>query len=693
MNKMIPLALAAAGAHPAVAEQLPMEHVLVSVPLHKQTAETALPITVLSGEDLSRAAAATIGDTLNNAPGLANASFGPGVGQPVIRGQQGPRVMVLQNGTSSADASSLSADHAVSVEALLADSIEILRGPATLLYGGGAIGGVVNVVDNRIPTRRHGTLEGGAEYRHDDASDMDTLVGRLDGGSGGFAFHLDGLQRDWNDLEIPGAAAREHDHEEDALEAETTDGYIANSDGRTRSGTVGGSYHFDDGFIGLAVSRLENEYGIPPGAHAHHDDEEAVGAGPDAAGEDDHEASEKDGVRIDMAQTRYDLAVHLHDLAPGLEVARAFVSYTDYGHKEVEPGGEVGTRYASDTWEGRLEVVHQPLAGLHGVFGLQVKDREFSALGEEAFIPVTDSRDLGLFLVEDYHLGAWTFEGGLRYDHDRRKPRTAFADEREFDSLSASASALWDVTEHWQLGLALSRAERAPSIEELYSNVANSGPADWITHAATGAIELGNSDLGTEVSNNADLSLRWTLGMHAVELTAYYNDFADYIALENTGLAVGDTPVLAYVQSNARFRGIEFDAYTTLGRLGGGDWLLRFFGDATRGELDNGDDVPRLPPRRIGSRLAWASERVEIWGRVIDAAEQDNPGVNEEPTSGYTRWDAGLDYRLAGAGTGLTLFLALNNLTDEEVRLSTSFLRDAASEAGRSVETGLRYRF
>jgi iron complex outermembrane receptor protein len=197
MKRFIPGMLALASAH-ALPTDMPMEHVLVSVPIHKKVANTALPVTVLSGDTLRRQAGATIGETLSNSPGLANASFGPGVGQPVIRGQAGPRVTVLQNGTSSADASNISADHAVSVEPLLADSVEVLRGPATLLYGGGAIGGVVNVLDNRIPTTKITSLQGGAEYRHDTASSSDTLVGRLEGGNGAFAFHVDGLLRSWD---------------------------------------------------------------------------------------------------------------------------------------------------------------------------------------------------------------------------------------------------------------------------------------------------------------------------------------------------------------------------------------------------------------------------------------------------------------------------------------------------------------
>jgi iron complex outermembrane receptor protein len=287
MKRIASLAVALATAN-AAAEQLPMEHVLVSVPLHKKQAETALPVTVLTGDELQRQAATTIGETLGNRPGIASASFGPGVGRPVIRGQQGPRALTLQNGTLSADVSSLSPDHSVAVEALLAESIEVLRGPSTLLYGGGAIGGVVNIIDNRIPRTPLEGVQGGLEYRYDDAPGMDSGVFRLEGGNGTLAFHLSGSTRETDDLDIPGKAIDEsaveeqeeltggghEEGEEHEEEIENTDGYIANTDSDADNITGGISYHFgQQGFAGLAVSHLETEYGIPPGAHGHHEEE------------------------------------------------------------------------------------------------------------------------------------------------------------------------------------------------------------------------------------------------------------------------------------------------------------------------------------------------------------------------------------------------------------------------------------
>ena len=709
MKRFMPLALAVASVNVA-AQPLPIEHVLVTAPLSKQEAETALPVTVLTGDDLRRAARSTIGDTLGDIPGLANASFGPGVGQPVIRGQQGPRVTVLQNGTSSADASAVSADHAVSVEPLLADSIEVLRGPATLLYGAGAIGGVVNVIDNRVPRQRMDGLEGGAELRHDGASDMDTSVLRLDGGSGDFAFHLDALYRDWNNLRIPGLAVREapgshddhvdegHDDEHDHAEDENTDGFVGNTGGRTHNLTLGSSYHFERGLVGFAVARMENSYGIPAGAHEHHEDEHDEGEHEMDHDDHDHEGEEGEegeegGITLEVEQTRYDLVFELTEPLPGFESLRSTITYTDYEHAEIEGNGEVGTLYSNETWETRVEMVHAEVAGFRGALGLQARSGEFSALGEEAFIPVTDSTDVGLFLVEDYRTDNWIFEAGLRVDRDERDPEAETVGNRDFTALSASGSAIWNVSEDWQLRVFLARSERAPSIEELFSNVDGSGPENWVAHAATAAIELGDPNLDTEVSNNVDLSLHWHNGNKDLEITVFHNDFDDYITLMNTGESVDELPVLAYVQSDATFYGVEMNAQFGLGSLAGGDVQLGLFGDVIRGELDNGDDVPRLPPHRIGGRLSWSTDVVELWTRLQDAASQNRPGPNEAATAGYTRWDMGADYRVSLGDSELTLFLAARNLTDDEVRLSTSFLRDVSPEAGRSLEAGVRYRF
>jgi iron complex outermembrane receptor protein len=660
------------------AENPPLEHVLVSVPLHKKTAETALPVTVISGEDLRRMAAATIGETLAMTPGLANASFGPGVGQPVIRGQQGPRVTMLQNGTSSADASSLSADHAVSVEAVLADSVEILRGPATLLYGGGAIGGVINVLDNRIPTTLETGYSGALEIRHESASDMTSVVPRLDGGVGKLAWHVDGLYRDYNDLNIPGFAASGEERRESDRHL------LENTNGRAQSLTLGASYHFENGYLGLSFNDLASEYGIPGGGHPHEDH--------DAEQSDDHN-DEEAGIRLDIEQTRVDAVLHWHEPTSGVEVIRGFLTHTDYQHKEIEGSGEVGTIYSNTTIESRVEVVHEPLLGLHGVFGLQFKAGEFSALGEEAFIPVTDNTDIGIFLLEDFHHNNLTFEAGLRLDRVERKPTSVNVRAQHFHAFSASGSILWDLQPNWQFGLAVSQARRAPTTEELFSNVGLTSSSEWIVHAATNAIELGNAKLDVEISNNVDASLRWHQGDHWVDLTAFYNDFSDYINLQSTGEMVDDIPVRRYQQEDAVFRGIELDSEFALGTLAGGQLMGGLFADLVRGELDVSGDVPRLPPHRVGLRLNWSSDDLHLWARVSKAGRQDRPGVNETTTSGYLRYDLGLEYSRRTGAAEVVWFASAENIGNKDIRSSTSFLREVAPESGRSIKAGVRLLF
>jgi len=718
MKRLFLLLLAAAGSS-VVAQNERLEHVLISVPIHKKTAETALPVSLLTGEELRRRAAATLGETLGDKPGIANSSFGPGVGRPVIRGQQGPRAVTLQNGTASADVSGLSPDHGVAVDSLLADGIEVLRGPSTLLYGGGAIGGVVNVVDNRIPRSPVDGFEGALEYRYDDATDTDGGVFRLESGNGAFVFHLSGTAREFEKLDIPGLAIdeaalerqeellggeheeEEEEHEEEELE--NTDGFVANADGDADTLTGGFSYHFGErGFFGFAVSSLETEYGIPPGAHGHHEEEEGEEHGEDEQEEDEHEeeeheeeehGEEEEIVRIDLRQTRYDAQLHWHDFPAGIDVLRAFLTYTDYAHDELE-GEEVGTRYDRETWESRLEVVHDPLAGFHGVFGLQWRQDEFSARGEEAYVPETDSSEFGLFLLEDFHAGDWVFELGARADWVERDPASDTAGGEDFASFSLAGSALRDIADAWRLGLYLSRSERAPATEELFSNVDAHDEHELVTHAATGIIEIGDPGLDEEVSLNADVSLNWTGDASWVEVSLFYNDFEDYIFLFNTGTEVEETPVYAYRQDDAAFAGIEVESEFRLGRLGTGDVGLGLFGDYISAEFDDNGDVPRLPPRRVGAELKWSGESLGAWLRVLDAGDQSDPGAFETETDGYTRWDAGLDYRWSFAGGGeLLTFLKWKNIGDEEIRLSTSFLRNFAPEAGESVEAGVRYSF
>jgi len=672
------------------ADEAHMEHVLVTLPIHQTATETSLPVTVLTGDELARAAAATIGGTLEALPGVHNASFGPGVGQPVIRGLSGPRVTTLQNGTRSADVSSLSADHAVAVEPLLADSIEVLRGPATLLYGGGAIGGVINVLDNRIPTSMPEQTRIGVDYRYTGASRGNNGTFRIDTTLGPLALHADALFRDTDSLEVADGAG--------------SDGadVLPNTDTEAKAGTLGAALHFPGGFFGLSVNRQENEYGLPEGSHGHHGHEEHGEGfdkdhdeGHNGDHDEDHDgdhAEEEETIRLDMVQTRYDARLQLDEPLPGVQKLAGFVSLTEYEHTELE-GVEIGTVYASDSIEGRVELVHAPIGELHGVVGLQVSETEFSAVGEEAFVLPTDISRAGLFLVEDWHMGALQIEGGVRFDWDELRPQSAMAPARDFNTLSASLGGLYEVTDAWHVSASLSRSERAPSVEELYSNFGNVGPSTWITHAATAAIEVGQVNLDTEKSVNIDLGLSLHNDTQSLRIAAYYSDFDNYINLSNTGSEVDETPVRQYDQGSAEFMGFEVDGDWQLWETGRGRVLLEAEVDITRGELANGSDVPRLPPLSGAVGVIWEQAAARYSARLTAADSQNRSGENEEPTDGWTRWDIGGEWYIQLSEAFITLSAAVRNLTDEEIRLSTSFLREYAPESGRSFNLGIRMEF
>lgn len=687
------LGLLATGVHQAQAQQNDI-YELITTAIHVKKSETALPVTVLTGDDLRTAVRATLGDTLAGQPGINNASFGPAVGQTVIRGQQGRRVMNLTNNLPNADASGNSADHAQTVEAILAEAVEVLRGPSTLLYGGGAIGGVVNVIDRRIASQVPDQPAFALETRHDTASDMNTLVGSADFATGNLVWHLDALQREWNDLDIPGFAIdqawldhEEHeDHDEHDEDAENTRGYVANTGGKTESFTLGSSWIFDNGFLGLAVNRLDNRYGLPPGAHDHGHDH----------GDDDHSHDEEDAVpgadfvHIDMQRTRYDLQGEWRNLAPWAETVNYRLSYTDYAHAEIEGNGAVGTRFSNDSWQHRLQVTHTDTPERHGVIGLQYSVEEFAAIGAESFIPVTGIDSRGLFVVEDFHHGDLTFELGARVNQDDYSPRHGAAPGRDFDTWSVAGSSLWDFHESATLGLSVARSQRAPSVEELYSNFGLGDPADCVIHYATGACEIGNADFREETSLNTDLTLHVERGILNATVTVFHNRFDDYIGQITTGAEVGGLPVREYRQDDTTFTGVEIDLNLQLGEL----LSLRLFGDTINGRFDSFGAVPRMPPNRYGAELQLRGERWSATASVIHGTEQDKPGLAELPTDQWTRVDVGADYRLsAGDRSELLLFVKGRNLGDEEIRLSTSFLRGFAPETGRSVETGLRYRF
>jgi iron complex outermembrane recepter protein len=673
-------------------------YVMVTTAIHQRSAETALPVTLLTDEALHRAVRGTLGDTLAGQPGISNASFGPAVGQSVIRGQQSRRVMNLTNSLANADASGNSADHAQTVEPLLATSIEVLRGPATLLYGGGAIGGVVNVIDKRIANTLLDKPEFAVEQRHDTAANLNTTVGSVGFNTGALVWHFDGVKRDWDNLEIPGLAidpaflaaeeaehaAEEGSEHQEHEEPTNTDGYIPNTGGKTTNSTGGVSWVFNTGHIGIAYSQLDNNYGLPSGAHEHGHEEHAEEA------EHAEEEHAEELVAIDMNRKRYDVDAVWNIQSDLIEKISYKLNKVDYQHAELENLTVIGTQFDNAAWQQRLQVTHRELNGWHGVIGLQQSDEEFGAVGLESFIPVTDIDSHGVFIVEDFHQGDVTYEMGARLNKDDYQPENSPAPSRAFNTNSFSGSVLWQFNEPLSIGLSLAHSERAPSIEELYSNYGLSERDDCVIHFATGACELGNTGFNEEKSLNLDLTFAWRFDKFNASVTFFNNDFKDYIAQVTTGEEAGGFPVRAYQQEDASFRGVEVDMNWQLSE----QFMLRLFGDTIRGELDNSGDAPRMPPNRYGAELHFEQGAWNAYASALHATQQDRPGAFELNSDSWSKLELGVDYTLNIAnGSELLFFVRGRNVSDDTIRLSTSYLRSVAPEAGRSVETGIRYRY
>ncbi|MFI2812129.1 TonB-dependent receptor [Microbulbifer sp. JSM ZJ756] len=681
-----------------------LEEVNVTVsPLDKPADAVAAPVSVLAGDELRDRAAATLGDTLKDELGVANASFGGGVGLPVIRGQSANRVKVLNDNLDVADASNTSSDHASSVEALLAKRIEILRGPAALRYGSGAIGGVVNVIDGRIPTEVPEQLEGALEMRHDTGNEQDAGVFRLGGGAGQLAWYLDGTYRENGDTQIPGLAIRHHEeehgaHEEEALAGEphaeeeefNTDGFVGNTSGRGHSYSGGASWITDSGFIGLSVNQTGKNYGIPFGTHAH---EEEVHAG-ETAEEHAAHAGEEEGpeaVRIAMEQTRYDLKGEHRFDDDYWDKLSVRLGHNDYEHVELEEG-EPGTRFTNDAWESRIELTHDDGGAWRGAYGLQLSDKDFSAIGDEAFIQPSNTRSAGAFVMKERSWADWHLDLGGRLERVEVSPETG--SDRDFSLVSASGAIQYFLAEHQHVSLGLTSAERAPVAEELYANGA---------HLAESRFILGNADLDTENSINWELGYHHhneeASGWHAarVEANLFYNQVSDYIYAQNTGQEdlESEFPIYAYANRDATFYGAEASVKFPLA----GGHFLTLFGDSVRAQFDDtlvpgeSRDVPRMPPLRTGLALGGDYSQWNWEWRTTHAFDQDRPGAFEEETDGYTRMDLTARYNINVGGSDAVLFASARNLLDEEIRNSTSLLRDFAPEAGRSLEAGVRFIF
>lgn len=687
MKRSIPVpftavALSIAPWLPAVAsaasdeQQLKPAYIYAS-PLSGTRARMVTPAEVMGAEQLASQGKATMGETIEHLPGVRGSSFGAGVSRPVIRGMDGARVKVLSDGIDVLDASTLSADHAVTTEPLLLQQIEVLKGPATLLYGGGAVGGVVNLVDRKIPTQ---LPEQGHEvqlgWQGNTVAKESTFMAGTTLGLGSLALRAEGLKRNADAYRLAG-------HEDGSRSRRQTGSY-----NDTDTASLGMSWISDKGYTGLAYTRQANVYGLLAHEHGHchthghgaslhwHCGSHGHGHGHDHGDDHDH------GIPyIDMLQKRWDFRSEYSDPLAGFSHFKLRVGHSDYQHEEIE-GGSVGTRFDSRSTDARLELTHEPLWGWRGVLGGQSLRRDFKAAGEEAYVPRTLTRNHALFVLEEYQQDDWRYELGLRHEWQDIDVKSGQKDRRHHGT-SVSLGTVWQFRPDYQLTASVSRSQRLPVAEELYAF----GP-----HAASRTIEVGNGRLKKETSHNLDLGIAKTLGQVTFDLSVFQNRINDYIHGADTGERPGsDYRVIEYRQQNAVFRGAEAQAsYHFSDRLTAG-----VYGDHVRGKLRNGKgNVARIPADRLGLRVQHAfTDQLDGSLNLFRVMRQAHIADHETKTTGYNMLNASLTYTGQHQATGYTLYLRGDNLLNVKAREHTSFIKDQVQLPGRNLTAGVKLSF
>lgn len=663
-------------------DNLQLDDLVVSAnPLEHNQLKMTTPVAILSEEDLVMDRGLSLDQTLNQITGVNSGSFGAGAGQIVIRGQQGPRVTVLNNNVTNQDASSVSPDHWVSTEPLLAKQIEVLKGPATLLYGGGAVGGVVNVVDDVIPMRVIDGVEGGLEGRFSDNT-LSERAGVLSLNAGlteNLMGHFSYFNSESDDYKIPGSAESEilhqaegHDDEDEEMAAAVLENSSVKSDGMN----VGFSWVYNRGYWGLSFSDFNRDYGIP--GHQHDEEHE-------------HEDGDVEEalVRIDLDKSVLNIK-GLHQLPDDgfIRQLRSHYSNTDYQHIELE-GTEIGTVFDNQADEFRIELTHGTVGGFEGVWGFQLSNRDFSALGEEAYILPSKTQILSLFMIEERDFGLWHSEFGFRFD--QQSVATDLFNDIDDSAFSLSLGATFKLNERWTLPVNLTSAQRLPTAEEYFSNQGQAN--NLIPHLATATIEIGNPELEHETANNFDIGIKYRNQGFSFNLALYHNQIDDYIFLRDTGNFSDELPIYEYTQQNTTFKGYEADVTYQFEDGFNNQWDFRLFTDATQAKLNTGAFVPRIPARRTGAEINWLRGDWSIGLNHTHVSQQNELAGLELPTEAYDLLDLSANWIHFGNRIETLVFIKAKNLLDEEIRDHSSFIKDIAPRPGRSLTAGFRLTF
>ncbi len=697
---------------------------VVATPIHMSAMESASSVSVLAGDNLRRQQSSSLGDSIEKIVGVHTNFHAKVASTPVIRGLSGPRVLIAQNGLDVSDVSRVGPDHSVASEASTAQQIEVLRGPATLFYGSGAVGGVVNVVDGRVP--KDSVTRGEWLLETNSVDDQKLGSFNVTTGTESFGFYADGYIRESNDYEVPVPAELEAEEHHDA------GSYVVENSAEKSNGlTLGSSYLFNNGYIGASVEKFNREYGIP--GHTH------------GGAHDEH--SEEGGVFADLEQTRVQLQGEFNVEDSWLKAVQLRGGYTDYEHAEIEEG-QAGTVFENETHEIRLDLIHSQYADWNGAISLHYKNSDVVAAGAEAFTPPSKSETLALAIMEEKHFGDVLLQLGARvervtlssdhlllphlafhghdeteevhehnHDHDHEEEQSfirVFDVEHEFTPVSLSAGIVWDVAPGYNIGLAVSRSERAPSASELMSFGAHIGTGTYEVGSLFALHEDGDDShislteqtIDLETANNIDLTLRKTQGDLGFIINGFYNQIDNYYYQIGTGLFAedghehdhggeshdeheGELPVFIFQTDDVILHG--FEAQITWQATD--TFKATLFSDYVRSRLKNGGDLPRTPPLRFGTQLRYENEQLSAHLDITRYQKQDRITSNETATNGYTLVDASVSYGLSVLNHDISIYLKGSNLTNTEARVHSSFLKNVAPRPGRSIAIGVRGDF
>ena len=660
-------------------------------PLGVSSDEFIVPISVLNGHELDIKRNNSFAETLDGTPGVSFSNWGPTIGRPVIRGMSADRIRIMQNGINSLDVSSFSSDHAVAIDPLVIEQIDIIRGPATVLYGGGTVGGVVNAIDHRIPRQKITGATGRAVTRLGGANSERSSAVVGDVGFGNFVIHLDAYTRKTGNLSIPGYSVSgklARSDSEISRNQYGKKGQLRNSGSDIDGGAVGASYFFEKGYVGMSYAKHESETGNPLTATGF----------------------------FDLETNRWDLHSEFHDLDGFFNHFKFKMAHTDYKHDEHHEPGEIENTFKNRGLDGTLELGHHAIAGMSGVVGLHFENSSFKQ-PNGVLLPNANTDSQSVYVYEELPINEHKLTLGFRRgNHDVKRNSftgdggcsisyTDLVDcaasggseddqsfgetEKTFQTNNAAIGGVYKINQNWSLNSNVAHSERAPAFFELFP---------YGAHHATGQVHKGNENLNTELSNTIDFQIKWKNNGHAFSVGPYYTKFNRFIGIFNTGnelyhLHEGEDEaegmsVFQYRSVGATFKGLEFDGNYQIND----QFDFSYKGDYVRAEQDNGDDLPRISPLRLGAGIAYEKNNFYARLDILRAFAQDNIATHELKTDAYTNVTAYASYQLP-VEYNLQLFLKGHNLLDQEIRDHSSFMKDKFLRGGRSVLFGLQGEF